>query len=116
MCLHSTNRISVGQFQPRGYELFPAGEEGSPFPRPRAAAFPLGIPKVIRTRIVAVPFCNLWLKAGKPRCKVYPERILILGDAVRKPLLDLGCSQKDVAAILQVYEYVVRKRRTCDEN
>jgi hypothetical protein len=33
----------------------------------RAAAFPLH-PQNIRTRIGAVPFCNLSLKAKKPRC------------------------------------------------
>jgi transcriptional regulator with XRE-family HTH domain len=52
--------------------------------------------------MVAVPFCNLNLriKAEKPRSKANPQRVLSIGDAVRKRRLDLGLRQKDVARII----------------
>ncbi len=53
-----------------------------------------------RNDIAALPFCNLRLKAKKPRCKAYPQKVLTLGDAIRKRRLDLGLLQKDVALIL----------------
>ena len=52
------------------------------------------------TRIVALPFCNLRLKAEKPRSKSYPQNVLSIGDAIRARRLDLGLRQKDIARIL----------------
>ena len=48
-------------------------------------------------RIVALPFCNLRLKAEKPRSKPYPQKVLSIGDAIRARRLDLGLHQKDAA-------------------
>jgi transcriptional regulator with XRE-family HTH domain len=52
------------------------------------------------TPIVALPYCNLSLKARKPRCKAYPQKVLCLGDAIRKRWLDLRLLQKDLAEII----------------
>ena len=50
--------------------------------------------------MVALPFCHLTLKTGKPRNPAYPENIKTLGDHIRKRRLDLGLHQKDVAVIV----------------
>jgi transcriptional regulator with XRE-family HTH domain len=54
----------------------------------------------MRKRIVALPFCNLRLKAAKSCGKSYPQKVLTLGDVIRKHRLDLGLFQKDVAKII----------------
>jgi hypothetical protein len=63
-----------------------------------------GIPasdrRSIRKRMVALPFCNLRLKAEKPRCKTDPQKVLTHGDAIQKRRMDLGLRQKDVALII----------------
>jgi transcriptional regulator with XRE-family HTH domain len=49
---------------------------------------------------VALPFCNLTLKAKKPLSSQYPRELRTWGDHLRKRRLDLGLLQREVAARL----------------
>jgi transcriptional regulator with XRE-family HTH domain len=49
-----------------------------------------------------LPFCDVTLAARKPQNSAYPEKLLTLGDHLRKKRLDLGLYQKDVAVAIGV--------------
>jgi transcriptional regulator with XRE-family HTH domain len=55
-----------------------------------------------RTATVALPFCDVTLSAKRPLNSAYPERLVTLGDHIRKRRLDLGLFQKDAAAAIGV--------------
>ena len=50
--------------------------------------------------MVALHFCDVTLTATKLPNPAYPERLVTLGDHIRKRRLDLGMHQKDVAGIV----------------
>lgn len=50
-----------------------------------------------RTRIPALPFCHVHLRAQKPLSPAYPSELRTLGDHLRKRRLDLGLLQREVA-------------------
>lgn len=50
-----------------------------------------------RRAIPALPFCQLTLRATKPRSSAYPASLSSIGDQVRTRRLDLGLRQRDVA-------------------
>ena len=54
-----------------------------------------------------MPFCSVQLTAKKPINSAYPKELNTLGDHIRKHRLDLGLTQKNVAATLGVGELVV---------
>ena len=53
---------------------------------------------------VALPICQITLKAPKPHKKLYPKALVTIGDHVKKKRLDLNLSQKDVSLIIGVKE------------
>ena len=53
---------------------------------------------------VALPFCQITLKAQKPLPSVYPRTLKTIGDHLRKRRLDLKLLQKEVAQKLGVGE------------
>ena len=48
------------------------------------------------------PFCYFALSAKKPTNSAYQEKLITLGDHLRKKRLDLGLFQKDVAVAIGV--------------
>ena len=55
-----------------------------------------------RIRTVVLPFCHLAFEGERPLPNGYPTDLRTIGDHIRKPRLDLGLLQKDVAAIIGV--------------
>ncbi len=53
-----------------------------------------------RRGMPALPFCKVELKAPKPLSRLYPRKLITLGDHLRKKRLDLNLLQKDAAKIL----------------
>ncbi len=53
---------------------------------------------------VALPFCQITLKAQKPLPSAYPQTLKTLGDHLRKKRLDLKLLQKEVAQKIGVCE------------
>jgi len=51
-----------------------------------------------RNVIPALPFCGLTLRTQKPTSPSYPKSLTTIGDHIRKRRLDLGLTQKQVAA------------------
>jgi transcriptional regulator with XRE-family HTH domain len=49
-----------------------------------------------------LPFCYFSLSAKRPPNSAYPEKLVTLGDHLRKRRLDLGLYQKDVAVTIGV--------------
>ncbi len=49
-----------------------------------------------------MPFCSVQLSAKRPPNPAYPKELKTIGDHLRKRRLDLGLSQKKVAATLGV--------------
>ncbi len=56
---------------------------------------------------VALPFCQLTLKAATPRNPWYPEQLETVGDHIRKKRLDDGLLQRELAEILGVEKTTV---------
>ena len=54
--------------------------------------------------MVALPICQVTLKAQKPLNPVYPTTLQTIGDHIKKKRLDKNLFQKDVAALLGVKE------------
>ena len=52
--------------------------------------------------IVALPNCQITLKAQKPLKKQYPKELKTIGDHIKKRRLDLDLLQKDVAELIGV--------------
>ncbi len=52
--------------------------------------------------IVALPKCEITLKAQKPPKKQYPKELKSIGDHIKKKRLDLDLLQKEVAEIIGV--------------
>ena len=51
-----------------------------------------------------MPFCQLTLKAERPKSGLYPEEITTYGDHIRARRLDAGLSQKQAAEAIGVDE------------
>ena len=58
-------------------------------------------------RRVALPFCHLTLRSPKPPQWPYPKECNTLGDRIRARRLDLGLTQKALAALLCVNPWTV---------
>lgn len=52
--------------------------------------------------MVALPICQITLKAQKPLKKPYPVTLTTIGDHIKKKRLDRNLFQKDVAALIGV--------------
>lgn len=55
-----------------------------------------------RFRIPVLPFCQLTLRATKPRPSAYPASLSTIGDHIRTKRVDLGLRQCDVAEVVGV--------------
>lgn len=55
-----------------------------------------------RMDIVALPICQITLKAQKPSNPAYPLSLISIGDHIKKKRLDLHLFQKDVAELIGV--------------
>ncbi len=54
--------------------------------------------------MVALPICQITLKASKPNEKPYPKELVTIGDHIKKKRLDLNLTQNDVAKQIGVKE------------
>jgi transcriptional regulator with XRE-family HTH domain len=61
----------------------------------------------IRRDMVALPMCQIQLKAQKPLNSAYPVSLITVGDHIRKKRLDLSLTQKAVAKLCGVDECTV---------
>lgn len=106
--------VSVtGRLKPRTRPRYLHGESmrssRGPEPRPRYRCVALARQSTrnagsrgTRTLIPALPFCQLTLRATKPRPSAYPDTLSSIGDQIRARRFDLGLLQREAAVAMGV--------------
>jgi DNA-binding XRE family transcriptional regulator len=56
---------------------------------------------------VALPICQIVLKAQKPLKKLFPDVLITIGDHIKKKRAELKLTQKQVAELLIVTECTI---------